>query len=73
MNPILAEIFPVLLKKLPKQSDFLDYKWFFHEIEDPVGYIAEEPLFRRAQQDLINAVELSDTDLFSAEKLPYTF
>jgi hypothetical protein len=37
MNPIVAEIFPVLLKKLPKQSDFLDYKWFFHEIEDPVG------------------------------------
>jgi hypothetical protein len=28
MNPILAEIFPVLLKKLPKQADFLDYKWF---------------------------------------------
>lgn len=73
MNLDIADIFPVLLKKLPKQSDFLDYKWFFHEIEDPVGYIAQEPLFRRAQQDLINAVELSDTDLFNAESYPMPF
>ena len=73
MNPILAEIFPVLLKKLPRQADFLDYKWFLHEIEDPHAYIAEEPLFRKAQQDLINAVELSDTDLFNAESYPMPF
>jgi hypothetical protein len=73
MNPIVAEIFPVLLKKLPRQADFLDYKWFLHEIEDPYAYIAEEPLFRKAQQDLINAVELSDTDLFNAESYPMPF
>ena len=73
MNPILAEIFPVLVKKLPRQADFLDYKWFLHEIEDPYAYIAEEPLFRKAQQDLINAVELSDTDLFNAESYPMPF
>jgi hypothetical protein len=50
MNPILAEIFPVLLKKLPRQADFLDYKWFLHEIEDPYAYIADEPLFKLAHK-----------------------
>jgi hypothetical protein len=73
MNPILAEIFPVLLKKLPRQADFLDYKWFFHEIEDPYAYIADERILKLAHKDLISAIESSDADLFSAENYPLPF
>jgi hypothetical protein len=29
MNPILAEIFPVLVKKLPKQADFFGLQVVF--------------------------------------------
>lgn len=73
MNLDIADIFPVLLKKLPKQSDFLDYKWFLHEIEDPTGYIIDERLFKVAQEDLLNAVESSDIELFNAENYPMPF
>jgi hypothetical protein len=73
MNPVLAEIFPVLVKKLPKQADFLDYKWFFHEIEDPHAYTVDDRIFKLAHKDLMSAIESSNADLFSAENYPLPF
>jgi len=73
MNPEIAEIFPLLAKKLPKQSDLLDYKWFFHEVEDVHGYIAEEPLFKLAHKDLTDAMESSSVELYNPENYPLPF
>lgn len=73
MNPDIAEIFPILLKKLPKQSDILDYRWFLHKIEDPVGFIVADPLYVKAEQDLLNALESSDIDFSNVGGFPLPF
>jgi len=73
MNPEIAEIFPLLAKKLPKQSDLLDYKWFFHNIEDVYGRITDEPVFKLAYKDLKDAIESSSVELYSPENYPLPF
>jgi len=73
MNPEIAEIFPLLAKKLPKQSDLLDYKWFFHQIEDVYGYIKDDRIFKLADKDLNDAVASSSVELCSPENYPLPF
>ena len=76
MNPEIAEIFPLLAKKLHKQSDLLDYKWLFHEIdpvEDIHGYICDERIFKLADKDFKEAIASSNVELYSPENFPLPF